>query len=29
MGEGGQEVKTYSYKTNQFWGRNVQHGDYM
>ena len=28
MGEGVQEVQTYSYKTNKAWGCNVQHDDY-
>ena len=28
MGEGGQKVKTSSYKINKFWAGNVHHGDY-
>ena len=27
MSEGGQKVQTYSYKINNSWGCNVQHGD--
>ena len=28
MGEGVQKVQTSSYKINESWGCNVQHGDY-
>ena len=28
MGEGGQKVRTSSYKKSKSWGCNVQHGDY-
>ena len=28
MGEGDQRVQTSSFKLNEFWGCNVQHGDY-
>ena len=28
MDKGRQKIKTSSYKVNQFWGCNVQHGDY-
>ena len=28
IGEGDEEVQTSSYKTNESWGTNVQHGEY-
>ena len=28
MGEDGQKVQTFSYKITNFWGCNIQHGDY-
>ena len=27
MGEGGQNLQTFSYKINKSWGCNIQHGD--
>ena len=28
LGEGGQKIQTSSYKVNEFWGFDIQHGDH-